>query len=391
MKKYFIIIFVTVLAAMASIATFNPILGLLARNLGLSEVQSGSLVSVTGLFWIIGSFLWAKWARSKRKLVMLIAMIGYVLTLVAFAYTADFAAGGSSNLFVKLLLLRAVGGFFFGAIPAMAQSYLMEWTTAENRAAGMALFGGANGLGFVLGPAIGAALTSISFTAPMYASAFFIVVVIIIFALMIPSGTSAVSVKQKGKLTLLDPRIRLFIGIGLVLSTVMIILQVTCGIYIQDSLHFSSTKSAQAVGLGLSIGGMLVVLIQLIISRYFKGKPLFVLTVGLTALSAAFLLLLVAPSLFIVVFIFFGIGIGFTLPGYITAASLAVHQHEQPAVAAYTGAAQGMGTFIGPLSGTLLYSLQLTLPYLICFALLLLFLTLVLLRKSRQYANKVSQ
>jgi len=390
MKKYFIIIFVTVLAAMASIATFNPILGLLARNLGLNEVQSGSLVSITGLFWIVGSFLWAKWARSKRKLVMLIAMLGYVLTLVAFAYTADSAAEDSSNLFVKLLLLRAVGGFFFGAIPAMAQGYLMEWTTVENRAAGMALFGGANGLGFVLGPALGAALSSVSFTAPMYASAIFIVVVIVIFALMIPAGTSAVSVKQEGNLTLLDPRIRLYVGIGLVLSTVMIILQVTCGIYIQDSLNFSSTKSAQAVGLGLSIGGMLVVVIQLIISRYFKGKPLFVLTIGLTALGAAFLLLLVAPSLFIVVFIFFGIGIGFTLPGYITAASLAVHEHEQPAVAAYTGAAQGVGTFIGPLSGTLLYSLQLTLPYLICFALLLLFLVFVLLRKSRQPINKVA-
>jgi len=390
MKKYFVIIFVTVLAAMASIATFNPILGLLARNLGLTEVQSGSLVSITGLFWIVGSFLWAKWARNKRKLVMLIAMLGYVLTLVAFAYTADSAVGGSSNLFVKLLVLRAVGGFFFGAIPAMAQSYLMEWTTAENRAAGMALFGGANGLGFVLGPALGAALTSISFTAPMYASAFFIVVVIVVFAIMIPAGTSAVSVKRKGKLTILDPRIRLYVGIGLVLSTVMIILQVTCGIYIQDSLSFSSTKSAQAVGLGLSIGGMLVVVIQLIISRYLKGKPFFVLTTGLTALGAAFLLLLVAPSLFIVVFIFFGIGIGFTLPGYITAASLAVHEHEQPAVAAYTGAAQGMGTLIGPLSGTLLYSLHLTLPYLICITLLLLFLTLVLLTKSRQSANKVA-
>ena len=43
----------------------------------------------------------------------------------------------------------------------MAQSYLMEWTTAQNRVSGMALFGGASGMGFVLGPALGAALTPI--------------------------------------------------------------------------------------------------------------------------------------------------------------------------------------------------------------------------------------
>lgn len=57
MKKRFIIIFITVLSAMISIATFNPLLGPLARSLGLTEIESGSLVTVTGICWIIGSGL----------------------------------------------------------------------------------------------------------------------------------------------------------------------------------------------------------------------------------------------------------------------------------------------------------------------------------------------
>ncbi|MFD0714652.1 MFS transporter [Paenibacillus sp. GCM10027626] len=391
MKKNFIVIFITVLVAMASIATFNPILGLLARNLGLSEIQSGSLVTITGLLWIIGSFLWAKWARTRRKQVMIIALTGYVLTLGAFAYVADSAAEGAANLtllYWQLFALRAVGGFFFGAIPAMAQSYLMEWTTAENRAAGMALFGGANGLGFVLGPALGASLTSVGFTAPMYASAILIVIVIFIFGAVIPAGKTAAGGQRGGAISAFDPRIRLFIGIGLILSTVMIILQVTCGIYIQDRLGYSATKSAQAVGIGLSIGGLLVVAVQLIIGRLLKGKPKILLRVGLTALSAAFLLFLLAPALYMAVFVLFGIGIGFTLPGYITAASLAVAEQEQPSVAAYTAAAQGMGTFIGPLTGTFLYSLQLSIPYIVCAALLLIFLALVLMKGGQAAVSK---
>lgn len=243
---------------MTSIATFNPILGLLARSMGLSEIQTGSLVSVTGLFWITGTFLWAKWARTGRKLVMITALLGYIVTLAAFAVLSDLARSGEpdpARLYIQLLFLRAAGGFFFGAIPAMAQSYLMEWTTAENRASGMALFGGANGLGFVLGPALGALLTPVGLTAPMYASAVLLALTAAAFWLMIPGGRPAVASTRAGKLSAADPRISLYLAIGLTLSIVMIILQVTCGIFIQDRLSVTSEAAARYIGLGLSSAG----------------------------------------------------------------------------------------------------------------------------------------
>ncbi|MGG1659941.1 MFS transporter [Brevibacillus sp. NRS-1366] len=374
MKKHFLMIFVTVLVAMISIATFNPILGLLARNLGFTEIQTGSLVTITGLLWIIGSFLWEKWARTKRKRVMVIAISGYLSTLATFAYLADHAQGVSVNptsLYWQLFVLRAVGGFFFGAIPTMAQGYLMEWTTAQNRASGMALLGGANGLGFVLGPALGAALTSVGFTAPMYVSAALLVIVAIWFGITIPAKQEKWEKPAGGKLSAMDSRIRLYVGIGLLLSTVMIILQVACGIYIQDQLSLSATDAAKMIGIGLSVAGVIVVVVQLLIGRFLKWPPARLLRIGLTSLFAAFTLFLFVPASYISVFILFGIGIGCTLPGYITAASLAVQPNEQSTVASYTAAAQGVGSFVGPLSGTFLYSLHLSIPYVVCAVLLL--------------------
>ncbi|MBP1995545.1 MFS transporter [Paenibacillus eucommiae] len=385
LKTKFVIIFAIVLVAMTSIATFNPILGLLARSLGLTEIQSGSLVSITGICWILGSFLWAKWARTKRKSVMIIALLGYLLSLAAFAYTADQAQSGAMNLtflYWQLFILRAAGGFFFGAIPAMAQGYLMEWTTVENRAAGMSLFGGASGLGFVLGPALGASLTSVGFTAPMYASVILLLLVVAAFSILISSGQTKSDGVNPVKIAPTDVRIRLYVAIGLALSTVMIILQVTCGIYIQDQLAISAQKAAQLIGVGLSVAGLIVVVVQLLIGRFLKWKSGRLLKIGLLSLCIAFALFLLLPSMYLIVFILFGIGIGFTLPGYITAASLAVNENEQSSVASYTAAAQGVGSFIGPLTGTLFYSLHLSIPYFACAALVGMFYVLVV-RKTR--------
>ncbi|WP_028562364.1 MFS transporter [Paenibacillus pinihumi] len=387
MKKHFIVIFVTVLAAMISIATFNPILGLLARSLGLTEIESGSLVTITGVCWILGSFLWGRWAQSGRKLIMITALLGYTVMVTAFAWIADAAQRESYStilLFWTFLVLRALAGFFFGAIPAMAQGYLMDWTTAHTRANGMAIFGAANGLGFILGPAIGAALSVAGLTAPIYVSAALLLVVMLVFTIMIP-GNQAISVQNSVvKLTPFDSRIRLYLAIGLVLSTVMIILQVTSGFYMQDRLAVSVPSATRMTGLGLSTAGLFVVAAQILIGRFLSWQSSRLLKFGLSALGAGFLLFLVAPACYGFAFASLGIGIGFIMPGYTTAASLAVSENEQASVAAFAAAVQGVGTFIGPIVGTLLYSLQTNLSYSFCLILIVWCISFVIKKKENR-------
>lgn len=376
MKTKFIMMFVTVLVAMISVATFNPFMGPLARTMGLSEVQSGSLVTVTGICWIGGSFLWGRSSRSKRKTVMILAIISYGITVLAFAVLADRAVAASADrvqLFWSLFGLRAAAGLFFGAIPAMAQGFLMEWTTAESRTAGMAMYGAANGLGFVVGPALGAGLAAIGLTAPMYVAAVLLLAVSVCFALFVPNEPAAAMQPQRNSLTPFDPRFRLYLAVGLILSTVMIILQVTSGFYMQDLLHVSSAKAAQIVGTGLSIGGLLVVLAQIAVSRFLKWKPSRLLQFGLLLVGSGFVCFLIFPSLYLLAFMLFGFGIGLTMPGYTAAASLSVEDSEQTGVASFIGAAQGVGSFIGPITGTLLYTVHSSLPYLLCTLLAWLF------------------
>lgn len=383
MKKPFIAIFITVLAAMISIANFNLIIGPLARSLGFTDIQSGSLVAITGLCWFLGSFLWGKWANKRRKLMLATALLGYTLAILAFAFIADGVQQESAHpvlLYWIFLALRAVAGFFFGAIPAISQQYLIHWTTAGQRTGGMALFGAANGLGFVFGPALGAIFAYYSLTTPMYISAFLLIIVILLVGLLVPGKQIVAKLQRKARLSPWDSRIRLYIMIGLVLSTMMIMLQVTIGFYVQDRLLASSQEAAQMIGIAAIVGGLTVAIVQVLIGRFPNWHPSRLLKIGLASLGLGFLLFYAAPAYYVLAFAIAGIGIGFTMPGYISAASLAVGEDEQADVAPFASGAQGIGSFIGPIVGTSLYTLQSGLPYLLCIAIAVLFYSWVILK-----------
>ena len=93
-----------------------------------------------------------RWSdRVGRRRVLLISMAGSVGSHILL---------GVADISVSLPLLfaaRMLDGIT-GANVATAQAYIADVTTAENRARGMGLFGAAFGLGFVVGPALGAGL-----------------------------------------------------------------------------------------------------------------------------------------------------------------------------------------------------------------------------------------
>ncbi|MED1666945.1 MFS transporter [Brevibacillus laterosporus] len=304
-------------------------------------------------------------------------MFVYVVTLIVFALLADNAASntlglGSAGLFWIFLILRAIAGFFFGGIPAKAQAYVMGWTTQETRTWGMALFGAANGLGFVLGPAMSGGLAVISLTVPMYAVAVLLLVIAVIFLLSIPDEKESEIRRTTVSISPNDSRIRLYLWIGFVLSVALNIVQVTIGFYIQDNLSYNAQKATQLIGLGLAISGVMVVASQILISKYLKWKPAIVLRVGLSCVTLGLLGFLLFIRFAYIDFAILGIGIGFTLLGYSSGASLAVKDHEQRSVASFIAVLQGGGSFLGPVIGTVFYTSNKMLPFSFCVLLICL-------------------
>ncbi|MFD3273686.1 MFS transporter [Paenibacillus dendritiformis] len=388
------IMFLIVLCGMISIAAFNPIIGPLSRHLGLSELQSGCLVSITGLTWLLGGYFWERMTFLGRKKMLASLMVIYVATLVGFAQLADYAEAhfngtASAGLFWTLLLLRTVAGFFFGGIPAMAQAYVMGWTTPETRTRGMALFGAANGLGFVLGPAMSGGLAAIGLTAPMYGAATLLFVTALLFMAAIAEEPVRKMRKQAPRASLSpnDSRIRLYLWVGLLLSFALNIVQVTIGFYVQDTLGYDAQAATQLIGLGLAVSGVMVVASQIVISKYLKWHPSRVLRVGLLFVALGLLGLLTLLRFAYLDFAVLGIGIGFTLLGYSAGASMAVRDEEQRTVASYIAALQGGGSFLGPVTGTALYTAHLSLPYSFCVLLIAISAVFAMRRKGAPQAE----
>ena len=93
--------------------------------------------------------------------MLIFSLLGTVVSFVMLAL-----AGSLTMLFAA----RIVDGLSGGNI-ATARAYIADITTEENRAKAFGLLGAAFGLGFIVGPALGAAFSRISYTAPIWAAA----------------------------------------------------------------------------------------------------------------------------------------------------------------------------------------------------------------------------
>jgi MFS family permease len=123
-----------------------PIMPSYARELHASDATIGLLFASYSLMQFIFMPFWGRLSdRVGRRPILLISLaasaIGYLIW-------------GFSNTLVMLFVARLVAGAGNANI-AVAQAYVSDVTTPENRAKGMGAIGAAFGLGFVLGPALG--------------------------------------------------------------------------------------------------------------------------------------------------------------------------------------------------------------------------------------------
>src|SRR4051812_15526199 len=169
------LLFITLFNSILGLSVLFPILAPLGRELHLSVLQVGALSSSYALMQVLVSPSWGRLSeRVGRKRVLLTGVLGFGVSFLAFALIADL--GGRAHwptpvLFACLLAARLVGGGFSSATLPTAQAYMADMTERRDRTAGMALIGGAFGLGVIFGPLIGAAFSLVSLLAAVYFSA----------------------------------------------------------------------------------------------------------------------------------------------------------------------------------------------------------------------------
>jgi multidrug resistance protein len=162
MNRPLMIVFVTVLIDLIGFGIVLPILPLWAETFGASPIEIGFLAASYSLMQVIFAPVWGRLSdRYGRRPIILVTLAGSAISSLMI---------GLAGSLLVLFLARILNGIS-GASYAAAQAYVADVTTREERAKGMGLIGAAFGLGFILGPAIGAGLSAIDQSTPFFFAA----------------------------------------------------------------------------------------------------------------------------------------------------------------------------------------------------------------------------
>lgn len=373
---------------MTAMMAFVPVIGPLVRSLGLSEWHGGLVVTVSGVFWMLFARFWGvRSDRWGRKPVLLMAGSGFFVAYLLLALFFNQALQQAMPfwwLLGGLVLLRALMGVFYAAIPPVSAAQVADVTPPADRAPAMARLGAASAIGMVMGPLMSGLLAGIGLQVPLFVAALLPVPALIWLAWRLP-GVKPAAMPPKVRVPLLDPRIRLpvfaiFMAMGSVIAA-----QMSVGFYALDRLHLDAQAAARAAGMAMTGVGITLILVQGSMSRMKQINSRLCLQAGAWLAAAGFLLVTLWPTPFglIVSYCITAVGLGLVFPSVQAIAANSVNREEQGAAAGSVAAAQGFAMVMMPLLCTLLYEVNPILPYLAA-SLLLLLLGVGLLRRPRQ-------
>lgn len=150
------IIMLTVLIDMTGFGIIIPLIPFYAQRFASGASGIGFLLASYSVMQLIFSPLLGKISDNRgRRPVLLFSILTSVGSFFLFTY---------ANSYLILLLSRIVAGL--ATEGAVAQAYVADITTKENRSIGIGKVGAAIGVGFILGPVIGGLLSPYGIKAP---------------------------------------------------------------------------------------------------------------------------------------------------------------------------------------------------------------------------------
>ncbi len=341
----------------------------LAREIGLSNLQTGFIFMVSACFWVIMGPIWGRTSdRRGRKLFVILGLIGFALSMTLFATSIRLGLVGALSgapLFILIVATRSLYGMIGSAGPPAAQAYIADRTGAGDRTSGMAGFAAAFGLGAMLGPGFGAAAAVLGPVAPFYAMATLSAVMAASVFLFLPENTPPTARAARPRVKVFDPRLTPIMGFAAMNGVMVSIPMQTIGFYFIDRLGYSTAEAPQIVGVGLMGGAMASLFSQLVVVRRFRIEPRLLIRLAPAFFCAGHLLIWSVPVASMVIFglVIAGFGAGLAQPGVDTAASLAVKEDEQGAAMGLVYSSGAFGFIISPFIGMTLYGLAPQAPY----------------------------
>lgn len=174
------LIFITVFIDLLGFGILIPILPTFAtKELGVDESAVGFAIAIYSLTQFFFNPVFGKLSdKYGRRPVIIFSLLLNSLGYLIFAFTTQYW------MLIVARIIAGTGGSSIG----VAQAYIADVTTKEERSRGMGLIGAAFGLGFVFGPFIGGILSEFGYMITGFGSASFSFLAFIFTLILLPES-----------------------------------------------------------------------------------------------------------------------------------------------------------------------------------------------------------
>ncbi|MEG9861936.1 MAG: MFS transporter [Parvularculales bacterium] len=378
-QRGFNTLFISLLCVGMGQSLFFAVLPPLARELGLTEVETGAIFALSAVLWVVMSPFWGRRSDTwGRKPIILVGLFGFAVSTLGFAlvvYAGLEGMLGVTAVFFCLVAVRSIFGTFGSGTMPGAQAYVADRTTRSKRSAGVASIAAAFGVGTVIGPGFASMLVSLGILTPFFVVSFLATASAVLVWYRLPERTAPMgTLERQVRLKLTDRRIFpiLIMEVALAFSQT-IVMQITA-FYFMDTLELAPENTAQLVGVSFMAMAMAALFVQVVFIRSFDPGPLTLIYWGGGFSFLAFVLLVAGDSYGVLTgaLVFAGLGFGMLRPGLMAAGSLLVSSREQGAMAGLLAGTAAVGHILNPVTGMPLYGVYPQGPFFLGAALMVL-------------------
>ena len=144
----------------------------LARDLGLSEVQTSTIFAISAVAWAMTSAGWGRASdRYGRRNIAILGLVGYAISMVALItplFLVERNVLDVIYLFPLLILGRLINGIIGSATRPASFAYVADTSSREERTLEFARMESSFLAGTVMGPLIGGVLFLVTKETPFY-------------------------------------------------------------------------------------------------------------------------------------------------------------------------------------------------------------------------------
>lgn len=179
-RSSLVLIFLTVFIDLLGFGILIPILpSFSVKELHIDESAIGiAIAAYSFVQFLFNPILGRLSDKYGRKPIIVFCLFLNAIGYIVFSFT---------NSYLLLLTSRVIAGIGGSSI-GVAQAYVADVTTRENRSKGMGLIGAAFGLGFVFGPLIGGLLSPLGYAVTGYVAAGFSLIAFVLTIFYLPES-----------------------------------------------------------------------------------------------------------------------------------------------------------------------------------------------------------